>query len=154
VARHAFQGELARAIGAEDVLPDDLGSAINRIRKVAPHNADFVIEAVGGGQATIEQATRFLAPRGCVGIVGATEPGVKVVEAYPSMMKELTFRFSSCYGYLDGKHDFEVAIENLVRNEDRLRQLITHQFPLSEAPLAFRTANDKKSGAVKVHIRP
>lgn len=154
VAKHSFQGELARTIGAEDVLPDDIGSAINRIRQAAPYGAHFVIEAVGGGQATIDQATRFLAPRGSVGIVGATEPGVTIVEAYPSLMKELTFRFSTCYGYIDGKHDFEVAIENLERNGERLRKLITHQFPMSEAPLAFRTANDKRSGSVKVQIRP
>lgn len=154
VAKHAFQGQLARAIGAEDVLPDDLGSAINRIRQAAPHGADFVIEAVGGGQATIDQATRFLAPRGCVGIVGASGPGIKVVEAYPALMKELTFRFSTCYGYLDGKHDYEIAIDTLVHRGDQLRQLITHEFPIGDAPLAFRTANDKQSGSVKVQIRP
>jgi threonine dehydrogenase-like Zn-dependent dehydrogenase len=153
VARHAFQGELALAIGATDILPDDIGSAINRIREVAPHGADFVIEAVGGGQATIDQATRFLAPRGRVGIVGATGPGIKVVEAYPALMKELTFLYSTCYGYLDGKHDFEVAIENLALNGERLRKLITHEFRIADAPLAFQTANDKKSGSVKVQFK-
>lgn len=153
VAKHAFQGDLARAIGATDVLPDDLGSAINRIREAAPHGADFVIEAVGGGQATIDQATRFLAPRGRVGIAGATGPGIKVVEAYPALEKELTFIYSACYGYLDGKHDFEVAIENLALEGERLRKLITHEFRIADAPLAFQTANDKKSGSVKVQLK-
>nr|WP_031943940.1 alcohol dehydrogenase catalytic domain-containing protein [Thiobacillus sp.]CAA07791.1 dehydrogenase [Thiobacillus sp.] len=154
VARHAFQGELARAIGATDILPDDIGSAINRIREVAPHGADFVIEAVGGGQATIDQATRFLAPRGRVGIVGETGPGIKVVEAYPALMKELTFLYSNCYGYLDGKHDFEVAIENLALDGERLRKLITHEFLIADAPLAFQTANNKKFSSVKVQLKP
>lgn len=154
VAKHAFQGEIAKAIGAEDALPVDLGAAINRVLQANPYGADFVIEAVGGTQPTIDQACRFVRPLGTVGIAGGFDPGFKGVEVFPPLTKELTFQFSNCYGYLDEKHDFEIAIDLLVRKGEQLRKLITHEFPISDAARAFATADDKSSGALKVQIRP
>ncbi|WP_322015540.1 alcohol dehydrogenase catalytic domain-containing protein [Paraburkholderia sp. J12] len=154
VARHAFQGELAKAIGATDVLPVDLGAAINRVLQAKPHGVDFAIEAVGGSQPTLDQASRFVRPMGSVAIVGAFDPGFKGVELYPPLIKELTFHFSNCYGYLDNRHDFEIAIDLLAHKGDQLRGLITHQFPIDDAARAFQVADDKQSGAVKVQIQP
>lgn len=154
VAKHPFQGELAKAIGAEDMLPADLGAALNQVKQVNPRGADFAIEAVGGSQPTIDLACRFVRPLGSVGIVGAFDPGYRGVETYSPLVKELTLQFSNCYGYLDGKHDFEIAIDILARKGEKLRKLITHEFPMSDAARAFQVADDKLSGAVKVLIRP
>lgn len=154
VAKHAFQGKIAKAIGAEDVLPADLGAAINRVRQAKPHGVDFAIEAVGGTQPTLDQACRFVRPLGSVGIVGAFDPGFKGVEVFQPLMKELTFQFSNCYGYLDGKHDFEIAIDLLAHQGEQLRTLITHEFSMADAARAFQIADNKQSGAVKVQIRP
>ncbi|MCX5543188.1 alcohol dehydrogenase catalytic domain-containing protein [Paraburkholderia sp. CNPSo 3076] len=153
VAKHAFQGELARSIGAEDFFPDT-ETALKRVLEANSHGVDFAVEAVGGSQSTLDLACRLVRPLGSVGIVGAFDPGFKGVDVFPPLVKELTFQFSNCYGYLDGKHDFEIAIDLLARKADQLRKLITHEFSMADAARAFQIADDKQSGAVKVQIRP
>lgn len=154
VAKHAFQGEIAKAIGGEAILPGGSDEALSWVMKNTRLGVDFAIEAVGGNQPTLDLASQFVRPLGSVGIVGAFDPGFRGIEAFTPLRKELTLKFSNCYGYLDGKHDFEVAIDLLARKGDQLRKLITHQFQIGDAPEAFQTAEDKHSGAVKVQIRP
>jgi threonine dehydrogenase-like Zn-dependent dehydrogenase len=62
--------------------------------------------------------------------------------------------FPICYGVIDGRHDFEVAIEMIASGRVPLGGLVTHRFPLEQAAAAFQTAADKSSRSLKVHIRP
>lgn len=154
VAKHEFQGDLAKAIGAAGTLPMDIDSALDEVLKNLPYGFDFAIEAVGGSLPTLDQACKLVRPQGSIGVVGAFDPGFKGLHILEALTKEVTIFHSNCYGYLDGKHDFEVAIDLLARKGDQLRKLITHTFPMSNAVEAFRVADDKQSGAVKVQIRP
>jgi threonine dehydrogenase-like Zn-dependent dehydrogenase len=154
VAKHAFQGEIAKAIGAEDILYADQDEALDKILQITSLGVDFAIEAVGGAQPTLDQACQFVRPLGSVGIVGVFDPGFKGIEPFTPLAKELVLQFSNCYGYLNGKHDFEVAIDLLARKGDQLRKLITHEFSMQDASHAFHVADDKNSKSVKVQIRP
>ena len=60
--------------------------------------------------------------------------------------------FPVCYGILDGRHDYEVAIELIAGGRAPVDRLVTSRFPLEEAPAAFQTAADKSTGSVKVHL--
>ena len=50
--------------------------------------------------------------------------------------------------------DFDVALQLLSEEPERFRRIITHRFPLSEITRGFETAADKRSGSIKVAIRP
>lgn len=68
------------------------------------------------------------------------------------MLKEQQFVFSSCYNVLDGRHDYEVAIDMMASGKASIESMVTHRYGLDDIQTAFETAYDKKSGSVKVQI--
>ncbi|MDH7571679.1 MAG: alcohol dehydrogenase, partial [Armatimonadota bacterium] len=66
--------------------------------------------------------------------------------------RELTVVGSNCYGLIDGRSDFAVAIDLLATGRVRPAPLITHRFALNDIQAAFETAAQKSSGAVKVVV--
>ena len=67
-------------------------------------------------------------------------------------IKEQSIIFSSCYSILEGRHDFEVAIDMMGSGRVDLKPMVTHRFPLSDVQEAVDIAYDKNSGSVKVQI--
>jgi threonine dehydrogenase-like Zn-dependent dehydrogenase len=71
------------------------------------------------------------------------------------MMKEARIVGSLCYGRRGARADFEIALDILARRGETIRShMITHRFPLAEIDSAFKVANDKTSGSIKVSIAP
>ena len=98
-------------------------------------------------------------PRGAGGnpavviLGGFMEP--VTIDLLDPMEKEQSIIFSSCYSFLDGKHDYEIAIDQLASGRVFLDPMVTHRFPLERIGEAFETvtsAYDKTSGSVKVQI--
>ena len=63
-------------------------------------------------------------------------------------------RAGQCYSVLDGRHDYEIAMELLATRRVPLKDMVTHSFALSEMQEALRTAGDKRTGAIKVQVLP
>jgi threonine dehydrogenase-like Zn-dependent dehydrogenase len=68
------------------------------------------------------------------------------------MIKEITVIPSIFYGHNHEHHDFLEAVEILGRLPHLINAVVTHRFHLTEAAEAFRVANDRKAGAIKVHL--
>jgi threonine dehydrogenase-like Zn-dependent dehydrogenase len=154
VARYPFQAEAAISLGAIAILENDHSKALNEVFSTNQYGVDFAIEAVGGRATTLNEACEFVRPLGSVCVLGAFESEFEGLQPFIPLIREINVLFSNCYGYLNGKHDFEVAIDLLSRKGESLRKLITHEYSLANISEAFRVAEDKKSGAVKVQIRP
>jgi len=77
-------------------------------------------------------------------IVKSTVHEAVKLDAAPVVVNEITLVGSRC-----GR--FEPALELLAGGRLRLREMITAEYPLSEAPRAFRAAGRK--GALKVLLR-
>ena len=56
------------------------------------------------------------------------------------------------YSHDHENDDFEQAVDVLSRNPLIADTLITHRYSLDDAVNAFDTANDRASGAIKVHF--
>jgi 2-desacetyl-2-hydroxyethyl bacteriochlorophyllide A dehydrogenase len=150
-ARHAHQKDMATALGADAVFGDDPDS-INKMNE-AVGGADVVVETVGGHANTLSDALTLVGLGGRISVLGAfTQP----VQIHPIMffVKEPKVVGSNCYGRPGRASDYELAIEIMRRNADSLRRCITHRFPLDQIAEAYATADDKKSGAIKVQIAP
>ncbi len=152
-ARYPRQAELARELGADDVTGSARGALEDAVKSATGGlGADVVIETIGGRTAdTLEQSVACCRPQGRVVIVGGFREPLPFNFLGP-LLTELTFVFSSCYGVVDGRHDYEVAIDMLAGGRVPFRKIVTHEFPLAEIQKGFDTAYDKRTGSVKVHI--
>jgi threonine dehydrogenase-like Zn-dependent dehydrogenase len=152
IARHPHQAALATALGATSVLPDDPASAIEQVRALTDgRGADFVAETVGGHSDTMSLAWELARVQGTIAVLGVF-PDPVTVDLNRALIREVWVTFPICYGYIDGRHDFEVAIEMIADGRAPVEKLVTARIPLSEAPSAFQMAADKSTGSVKVHI--
>jgi 2-desacetyl-2-hydroxyethyl bacteriochlorophyllide A dehydrogenase len=150
-ARHPHQKAMAAAIGA-DVVYDATNEGIGKMAADLG-GADVVVETVGGHADTLGHAMTVAGPSARISVLGAfTQP----VQIHPIFffLKEVRLVGSNCYGRGGRQSDYELAIEIMRRNAETLRPLITHRFPLDRIADAYAAADDKSSGAIKVHITP
>jgi L-gulonate 5-dehydrogenase len=63
--------------------------------------------------------------------------------------KELDVLGVACCGH----GEFAEAVDLTERNVDRLARLVSHQFPLAEAPEALHFAMEHPTGVMKVVVR-
>jgi len=150
-AKHPQQREMALAMGADDVFDPGADGAGQMAKALG--GGDVVVETVGGHADTFAQTLTLVGTRGRIVILGAfTAP----VQFHPIMLflKEPTIHGANCYGRGGRRSDYEMAIEIVRRDPERMRRLITHRFPLAAVADAYATADDKASGAIKVTITP
>jgi 2-desacetyl-2-hydroxyethyl bacteriochlorophyllide A dehydrogenase len=135
-ARHPKQHEAARRLGA-----------------TAPTGEyDVVIEAAGS-ESALERCAELARPGGRVVLLGVYH-GLVPVPGIPTIVKELSWRAAMAYGRHDGVREFEESAALLAANPEIADTLITHRFPLDDAVEAFRVAQDRAGGAIKVVLAP
>ena len=153
LARHDHQARLAEELGAASVIRSEGDEAAEALRAATGGaGADYVFETVGGQQGeTMELSWKLARRMGTVVVLGVFTGPVPVHLGRP-LGRELWAVFPVCYGYQDGQHDFEVAIDLIAGGKAPVEKLVTHRFPLGQAPEAFGVADDKATGSVKVHL--
>ena len=76
------------------------------------------------------------------------------IDLLPLLLDEISLMSVTCYGVVDGRHDYEVAIDMLAGGHTRYSEIVTHTFPLEDIQKGFDTAADKATGSLKVHLTP
>jgi threonine dehydrogenase-like Zn-dependent dehydrogenase len=137
VARHAHQ----------QIAGERLGATI-----VGDCEYDVVVEAAGT-ETALATGAALCRPGGEVLFLSTHWQPVPV-PGIVALMKELTFRWSYTYGTHPGGRDLDDAAALLARDPEIAATLVTHRFPLDEAPAAFRVAADRGHGAIKVVLEP
>ena len=135
-ARHPHQLAAAEAVGG----------------RPAEGHYDVVIEAAGTASA-FNEAMGLARVRGTVAVLG-TYWGEITVAAMSIGIKELDLVGCMAYGEHDGHREVESAASLLAAVPELAPALITHRFPLDDAPEAFRVAGDRSAGAIKVTLEP
>jgi threonine dehydrogenase-like Zn-dependent dehydrogenase len=152
VARYPHQAELALKLGATSVTTADWsGSIAHVVEQTGGIGADFVVETVGGHTNSVDLCWQVARPQATVVILGIFPDPVPVNLLRPSDW-ELKVVFPECYSTMDGRNDYDVAIELIATGRAPVEKMVTHRFPLEDAPEAFRVAADKSTGSVKVHF--
>ena len=67
--------------------------------------------------------------------------------------KELEIAKRNKAANINGKHDFEIAVDILASGKHPYKEIVTHEYSLEDIQEGFKTAYDKTSGSIKVHIR-
>lgn len=161
LARHPFQVEAAKSLGATEVILDDrnhgfYSEIMNRSnghllkplmgKPVPVGGADRTYECVGTDRA-LDDAFRLTRPMGQVVLVGT--PGLARGVDWTSIFdKEL--RVTAAYIYhhaeqyaAEKRSTFAIAIELLERGDLDLSWLITHKFELDDFPEVMRMHRER-----------
>jgi 2-desacetyl-2-hydroxyethyl bacteriochlorophyllide A dehydrogenase len=151
-ARHPQQRAAAESLGATRVFPGaDAGGELSDL--AGQHPVDVVIETVGGTADTINEALLLVRPGGWIAVLGLFT-AMPPLNALLLMAKEARIVGAQTYGRSGARADFDVALQLLSAEPERFRRIITHRFPLDEITRGFEAAADKRSGSIKVAIRP
>jgi 2-desacetyl-2-hydroxyethyl bacteriochlorophyllide A dehydrogenase len=131
-----FKLEIAKKLGADHVLtPPELPRKYSNF-------FDIVFEAVGGFsiESTINQAIEALKEKGVIILMGAVEISPKIkLGILHTKEGVLIGSFSLTY------HDYVEAFNLVNSRKINVAQLVTHRFPLIEAPKAINIALSGKS---------
>jgi threonine dehydrogenase-like Zn-dependent dehydrogenase len=154
-AKHPHQQELARDLGAAEVVPATRGSFAELCRRVgaAQHRAeigaptvlggyDVVFDCVGSPRS-IDDALRLTRARGTTVLVGM--PAIpKSVDWTTIWFKEINVLGAYAYGLesvgTERVRTFDLALRLLRGRLANLVRLVTHRFPLREYKRAIQTA--------------
>jgi len=172
LVKYPFQGEMAKRLGADAVVPLSRGDthfeAVAELtgarllkpmlgKRLVVGGSDYTVECVGSSRS-IDDALRLTKPGGTIALVGlaSVEDGV---DWTPIWLKELRVVGSVYYGVEDweGKkaRTMEIVLEWIRSGRMDLGRLITHRFPLDAYRQALQAAMGKaESHAFKVVFTP
>lgn len=142
VARHPHQALAAEALGARVV-----GTSGSKLGAERGYGTSF--DAVSSQEA-LDTCVRHTRPRGSIVEFGLIWSPVGLTNSL--LMKEITLVPTMFYSHGHDHDDFADAAGLLARAPAIHSHLVTHRFPLEDAAEAFRTAADRASGALKVHL--
>lgn len=151
--KYAGQARVAAALGADHVLnvtECDVGEAVRDI--TGGYGVDAVIETAGTARG-FDDALGMTRRQGKIVLVAAYFEQMPI-NLSRVVWSEVTVTGSNCYAYSGMKTDFEATIELMSSGRVDPTALVTHRFPLDDIGEAFRVADDKTSGSVKVHVTP
>jgi threonine dehydrogenase-like Zn-dependent dehydrogenase len=129
-------------------------AAGERIGAVTPRGDYDVVIETAGSESGLVRSAELLRPGGRVVLLGNFQPSAPVPGA-PTLVKEITWIGASGRGRHDhGVREFAESAAVLAADPEIARAVITHRFPLADAAEAFRVADDRASGAIKVVLEP
>ena len=137
IARHDAQRDAALRLGA----------------KTENGTYDIVVDAAGTASA-IEKAIKLSRPGGTLLLLASYWDGALTIPAFALCAKEVRIVPSIMYRRLGIARDIDIAAALLGARPEIPDVLISHRLPLDAAPEAFRIAQDRKSGAIKVVLEP
>jgi predicted dehydrogenase/threonine dehydrogenase-like Zn-dependent dehydrogenase len=165
--------DLARQLGADrTIVGGDSAAVMAQVREfTSGRGADCVIVAAAAKSAApCHQALDICRDRGRIVVVGAVEMSFPWNDMY---MKEIELRMARAYGpgsydadYEKRGRDYPISYVRWTENRNmeeflrliatgqvRVEPLITHRFPLQEAPKAYDTILTPSSGSLAVVLR-
>jgi threonine dehydrogenase-like Zn-dependent dehydrogenase len=169
VSRWDANADLARKLGAAQILPSEPDALVNAVadqtgtRRLVPwsgrawlQDGPGVVYDMVGSPSTIETSMRLVTTSGHIVVTGVEPPGR--FEWTPLYFKELHIIGSNAFGVEEvggiRKHAFEHYFD-LVRDGLDVRSLVTHRFALTRWQDAILTvANQRTTGSIKVLLQP
>jgi threonine dehydrogenase-like Zn-dependent dehydrogenase len=133
-ARHPHQHEARERIGA-----------------VTPTAGYDVVIETGGSESALHRAVELARPRGTVVHLGVY-PADTTWPLHEAFLREVALRPSLGYCGHHGRREFAEVADMLASRPELAQMLITHRFPIDDAPEAFRVAQDRSKGVFRVVV--
>ena len=152
-AKYEHQAEAAKKMGADIVVSSEEGELEEVcMQETDGIGIDVAVETIGGrSNLSLAQAAKCVKRTGKVIVLGGFRIPIEVDFLQP-MIKEISFIPATCYANIDGRHDFELAVDILSNGKHPYKSIVTHNVSLENIQKGFETAYDKKTKSIKVHI--
>jgi 2-desacetyl-2-hydroxyethyl bacteriochlorophyllide A dehydrogenase len=146
------RAEMSKRMGADVVLDFTQGDVVSQIKGMTGgKGVDVAIEALGT-QSTFENALRVLRPGGTLSSLGVYSGKLSVpLEPFAAGLGDHKIVTTLCPG---GKERMRRLIELVRHGRLDLTPLLTHTFSLDNIIDAYRVFGERRSGVIKVAIRP
>ena len=141
--------EASRALGATAAL-DAAADVAREVRALTGGRGADCVFVAALGQAAFDQAVGAARPGGRIMVFAATSPGETArvdLGALCAAEKELLTSYSASVDVQD------LAAQLVFGREIRVRELVSHRFPLEEAPRAIELASRPAPGVLKVVLQ-
>ncbi|HUL92318.1 MAG TPA: zinc-binding dehydrogenase [Burkholderiales bacterium] len=149
VGRGARLAAAAR-LGADAVVDFEKTEPVQAVRELAgPGGVDEVFEC-SGAQGTFAQAVRMVRKGGKVALIGV--PPDKVLEEVP--FKHVVHNEIAIFGSRANPNVSRRIIQMLATGRLKVKDLVTHTFPLERFAEGLDTFVGRRDGAIKVVIEP
>ena len=146
----AERTELAKTMGATDVVVGQGGDSADRVREILGGElSDVSIEAVGHKAQAFNDAVTLTRAHGDLLYFGVPPVPLDGLQFKAAMLKNLRILTSL---HPDFERTFPLAMQWLAEGRVDLSPLLTHRFPLTQIQEAFDVFRDRKEGAVKVLV--
>jgi len=142
--------EAGRRLGASAAFPAS-GDVAREVRGLTNGRGADCAFLAAVGQAPVQQAVDATRPGGRIMVFAATSPGETAsldLGALCAAEKELLTSYSASVEVQD------LAAQLVFGREIRVEELVTHRFPLEEAPHAVELASRPSPGVLKVIVQP
>jgi threonine dehydrogenase-like Zn-dependent dehydrogenase len=141
---------VARTCGADWTGNPRQQDVVKSIRQVEPFGLDAVFECAGEQEA-LDQGLELLQPGGALLVIGI--PEVDRISLDINLMRRNELRL------LNVRRQNEcvaAAVEMIAGGRVNIRPLVTHHFPLDQAPQAFELVAERRDGVLKamIHLSP
>ena len=124
------------------------GDAVAEVRRLAGgRGADVALECSGAPEA-VGECVEMVRKGGRVAVIGIPMEDARVP------IQRLVLDEIDLVGVRATAGEMPRAIELVARGRLRLRELITHEFPLEDFAEAYATFTERRDGALKVIVRP
>ncbi len=140
--------ELAADLGADTLRWGDADQVVDVARRWADGGGPPVVFDATGVAPAVQAMLAMVASAGRAVQVGMSNE-IAAVRVGLLTEKELDVLGVSCCN----ASEFGEAVAVVERNTDKLARLVSHQYPLAEAPAAIRFAMDNPTQVMKVVIR-
>ncbi len=166
LARHPHQAEMARKLGADEVVRDEDGYQMTaRITGARFYRGlwnartllggfDVIYDCVGSAQS-IQDCLRWARAGGSVVLIGVKLTRLNV-DLSPIWHQEVELSGVLAHGVESWngslRHTYDVVIDLMRQGKLVTGDLITHRFPLEEWKHAVAAASNKRNGSIKVVI--
>jgi L-iditol 2-dehydrogenase len=145
----ADRRDLAGRLGAGAVV-DATGDVVREVRALTGGRGADCVFLAALGQAAVDQAIDSARPGGRIMVFAATSPGETArldLGVLCATEKEIVTSYSSSVDVQD------LAAQLVFSREVRVKELVSHRFPLGQAPQAVEVASHPAPGVLKVVLQ-
>ncbi|MFQ6028475.1 MAG: zinc-binding dehydrogenase [Dehalococcoidia bacterium] len=150
VGRSQWKLELAEQMGADLLVYAGQEEPVAQVlRLTGGHGADVTIETVGTPD-TMHQSIKMTKPGGRVMAFGISSQPLDSLDLYRMYLNEMTLIFSRA----TTRTDFQRTVALVASERVALKPLLTREYSMEDAALAFQFAEEQQSQVLRVLINP